>query len=293
MKSKRNIWANRRNSFILFIVLAMILVLVLSFIGFFKADVNDEEVEKKPYNSMYNASRYFFRVFYPDDWDVNSDANGFLLNPNDGLVIELYPLQKMLASPSPTAGGSPTAAITPTPTPTSSASATIDPRQGMERNTTLTMSFYYKQYDALYDYIKTLIPPTAAPETPTSEPTPEITPTPSGGPASGSPATPAPTPPMSLEVVADYVFEQFKKDNEAAGYGYSNKKVYQAENVKFIVLPYSYIKDDIKISGELYVAVRAMAYYTIKVEGTETSFNKYNSVIQNILYNMKLSVFNY
>jgi hypothetical protein len=47
------------------------------------------------------------------------------------------------------------------------------------------------------------------------------------------------------------------------------------------------------MTGELYVAARAMAYYIIQVEGTESAFRKYNNVVQNILYHITFSVFDY
>lgn len=286
MKQKFNMWSSKRKLFLAVIVVVMIAVLAISFISFFKTEETDEAEEKKPYDSMYNASRYFFRVFYPDDWDVSSDSYGFLLNSDDGLVLELYPLQKILATPVPTP------AVTATPVPSSpTSSATIDPRAGMERNSDLTMYFYYKEYDALYEYIKTLLPAASAePATPTPEPP---TPQSSGTPLNGSPVPEQKKPPMELNVIADYVFDQFKKDHESAGYGYSNKRGYNAENIEFVVLPYSYILNNVEMKGELYVAARAMAYYIIRVDGTKPAFEKYNSVTQNILYNMKFSVFEY
>lgn len=74
----------------------------------------------------------------------------------------------------------------------------------MERNPELTMSFYYKEYDALYEYIETLLP--ASPEAQTATPTPAATPSAeaAGSPASGSPEQKEP--PMDLEIIADICF---------------------------------------------------------------------------------------
>ena len=47
------------------------------------------------------------------------------------------------------------------------------------------------------------------------------------------------------------------------------------------------------MSGEMYVASRAMAYYVIFVEGTNSAFTRYNSVVGNIMHNLKFSVFDY
>lgn len=294
MERKGNLWSNKRKTFIFFIVIVMAVAVAVSFIGFFKAEVDDAQEETKPYDSMYNASRYFFRVFYPDDWDVNADSYGFLLN-TEGLVLEVFPLTKIPVSPSPTAaeGATPNVTASATPSGKASASATVDPRAGMERNTSLTMSFYYKEYDVLYEYIKTLLPSSSPAAEPTPAPETENSAAP-GTPTTESSASPEKKePPMAPEVIADYVFEQFQRDHEAAGYGYSSKRGYNAESINFIVLPYSYIKDDIKMTGELYVAARAMAYYVIQVEGTDTAFGNYKSVVQNILYHMTFSVFDY
>ena len=296
MKQKFNMWSSKRKLFLAVIVVVMIAVLAISFISFFKTEEKNEAEEKKPYDSMYNASRYFFRVFYPDDWDVGSDPYGFLLNSDDGLVLELYPLQKILATPVPTQPDGSATAIPATPgssSPTSS--ATVDPRAGMERNPDLTMFFYYKEYDELYAYIKTLLPAASAePATKTPEPpAPESTGTGTDRPPDGSPTPEQKKPPMDLNVIADYVFSRFKTDHESAGYGYSGKLTYHAEDIEFVVLPYSYILNNVEMKGELYVAARAMSYYIIRVDGTKAAFEKYNSVTQNILYNMKFSVFEY
>ena len=296
MKRKFNMWSSKRKLFLAVIVVAMLAVLAISFISFFKTEETDDAEEKKPYDSMYNASRYFFRVFYPNDWDVGSDPYGFLMNADDGLVLELYPLQKILATPVPTQPDGSTPAVTVTPVPSSpTSSATADPRAGMERNQDLTMFFYYKEYDELYAYIKTLLPAgSAEPATPAPEtPAPESTATGTGATPDGSAAPEQKKPPMDLNVIADYVFSQFQKDHEGAGYGYSGKQTYHAEDIEFVVLPYSYILNNVERKGELYVAARAMAYYIIRVDGTKPAFEKYNSVTQNILYNMKFSVFEY
>lgn len=291
MKMKGNLWSNKRNTFLMLIGAVMVLVLAVSFISLFRAEIINEEEEGKPYDSMYNASRYFFRIFYPNDWDINSDPYGFLLNEKEGLVLEAFPLKKIAVTPSP----APSGGVTPSPTAQSSptASATVDPRAGMERNTELTISFYYKEYDALNEYLKNLLPTASASpaETPFPTASPTVGSTSSNGGASASPALK--TPPVQTDVIADYVFDQFKKEHETAGYGYSGKKIFETENTTFIVLPYHYIQNDIKMAGELYVAARAMCYYVVRVEGTETAFNKHNSVIQNILYHMTFSVFKY
>ena len=95
MKAEQNLWIQKKKKIIMLIAAVMAVIFLVSFVSFFKTDEVDLPKEYKPYESMYNASRYFFRVFYPDDWNVNADQYGFLLN-EEGLVLELFPLRKIL-----------------------------------------------------------------------------------------------------------------------------------------------------------------------------------------------------
>lgn len=290
MKTKSNLWSRKRNTFLMLIVIAMIVAISISFISFFRTEEVDETEEITPYDSMYNASRYFFRVFYPDDWDVNSDPYGFLLDDATGLVLEVFPLRKM-AEQTPGPGGDAAGthpAYTPSPSP--SASASPDPREGMERDHDLTISFYYRGYDEI---LKSASPDDAQngengdDKDKTNTPSPEI-------PAvSVSPTPDGKQPPVDHETTAEFVFENFKSAHKDDAYKFSNVKEIQTENMNFTVLPYEYVQDDLKMSGELYVATRAMAYYIIQVDGTASAFARTQPVVQNILYNIVFSVFEY
>lgn len=279
MSSKQNLWIQKKKKIILLIAAVMAVVLVVSFISFFKIEEENKEEEFKPYESMYNASRYFFRVFYPDDWDVSADSYGFFMD-EEGLVLELFPLKKITSSPSATGG---TATKTPSPTvPGSTSSATVDPRAGMERNPDLTMKIYYKEYADIADKINTS----------------NKTDTETAAEATGTTATDKHSAPVSLTDLSEYLFENFKKDHENAEienieYKYAETEKYKGNSVEYCILPYTYIKNDIKMSGKMYVASRAMAYYVIIVEGTNSAFTRYNSVVDNITYNLKFSVFDY
>lgn len=274
MDTKQNLWIEKKKKIILLIAAVMAVVLVVSFISFFKIEEEKQEEEFKPYDSMYNASRYFFRVFYPDDWDVNADPYGFILDEN-GLVLELFPLKKIVATPLPE-GATPT--IKPTPTPiVGSASATVDPRAGMERNNDLTIKFYYREYGDIADKILSAGEETQAASS--SSPDNRVA-------------------PVKLETLAEYIFNNFKEerssdDYESFQYKFTAPSTKKGNEVDFCCLPYTYIKEDIKMTGELYVAARGMAYYVIAVDGTNSAFVKYNNVVENMMYNLVFSVFDY
>ena len=285
MKAKRNLWARKRNTFTIGIVVVMIIVLAVSFVSFFKIEETKEEEEYKPYESMYNASRYFFRVFYPDDWDVNADSYGFLMNEETGLVLELFPLKIISATASPVGtGNTPNLTSTPSPTlkATASASASIDPRAGMERNNDITISFYYKEYDAVLDEMKQSSESSGATATPDVTPSNTVS----------SPSAEVKEAPVELGDLAQHIFDKFKSEHEE-GYTYSVLKSYEGATVNFYSMSYNYIKDDINMSGEIYVAARAMSYYIIHIDGTASAFRRYGDVIENIVYNIKFSVFDY
>lgn len=66
MKTKQNVWSDKKKTILLCIVIVMILVLAVSFVSFFKADIIDEEEEQAPYDSMYMrrdiSSGFFIRM---------------------------------------------------------------------------------------------------------------------------------------------------------------------------------------------------------------------------------------
>lgn len=291
------------------IVIAMLVAISVSFISFFRTETDDEPEEIMPYDSMYNASRYFFRVFYPDDWDVSADQYGFMLNDEEGLVLEAFPLKKMAPNTPDvgTPGSGEDSAETPSPSPSASSSVSAsapvssspDPREGMERDNDLTMSFYYREYDEILEYIKSLTSgsdeevegddesetedskSTLTPDT-TADPESDLTPSPDGR-----------TAPVEHDTVAAIVYEHFKAAHTDEGYEFAAARTFNAQNMDFTVMPYEYIKDDIRMSGELYIATRAMAYYIVKVDGTSSAFRRTQPVVQNMLYNMVFSVFDY
>lgn len=262
MFEKLNLWTQKKNKIILCIAAVMVVVFIVSFISYFKIEEERRAEEYKPYDDMYNASRYFFRIYYPQDWDINTDPYGFLLD-EEGLVMELFPLKKIAATPGVTKTPSPTAKATASTSP----SATVDPRAGMERNDDLTVKIYYKEYGNLADAIK---PTTSAPS-----------------------ASPEASQAKRVELVdlAEYLFDDFKAEKKDAGYNFTAARTQKGDTIEFCVLPYTFVKDDIRMTGEMYVASRSMAYYVIYVEGVTSKFAKYDSVVKNMMYNLKFSVF--
>lgn len=83
---------NRKTIIIVSAIVTVIVILLLfsnSLRDMVKEAVKPDESKL---SQTYNASRYFFRVGYPDDWYVEKDANGFgFKSDNDkGIVIRMY-----------------------------------------------------------------------------------------------------------------------------------------------------------------------------------------------------------
>lgn len=85
-----------RKTIIIVSAIVSVIVLLLIFSNSLK-DVVKEAVkpDESKLSQTYNASRYFFRVGYPDDWFVEEDINGFgFKNNNDkGIVIRMYNIE--------------------------------------------------------------------------------------------------------------------------------------------------------------------------------------------------------
>lgn len=280
-----NLWLTKRKYFIFLIAVVMIVVFFISFLNTFKEEEIVEVDEYKPYESMHNASRYFFRVFYPDDWDVETGTYGFMLDKEQNLVLEMFPLKEIEATPTPENGTE----APNTQKPTVEPSATLDPREGMERDELYTMYFYYKEYDPIYEDLKALE------KTKENENSDEI------GISIQDAATGKTTAesenelkaPVSNEILAEYVFDKFIESKDSEQYTFDVPFPFVGDEAEFMVLPFNYIENDINMSGELYVTSRGMAYYEILVLGTNSYFAKFDAVKDNIIHNIKLSVFDY
>ncbi len=286
MKDKGNLWIIKRKSFVLFIAIAMLAVLVVSFFNIFKEEENILKEEYKPYDSMYNASRYFFRVYYPDDWDVEAGNYGFMKDPATGLVLEIFPLKKSAALTSATPS------ITPHSSSSTPADATLDPRAGMERDELFSMYVYYKEYEPIIDELEAMDSAVVDEILGSNEPEVIIQDSSGETVTTEAPKTNAKDIYTTNELVSTYVFSKFIEE-KGESYSFYDVKDLKGDTIDFKMLPFEYFENDIRMTGELYVASRGMAYYEILVLGTNASFEKYDKVKNNIIHNIKFSVFDY
>jgi len=86
---EKKIKGSRVKYVVILVVLIIVALLILIFALWAKGGIDlggdDDET------NLYSASRFFCRVKYPDNWEVSSDANGFYLNKENGLIFQLYP----------------------------------------------------------------------------------------------------------------------------------------------------------------------------------------------------------
>ena len=282
MNRDANLWLNKRKTIILFITIVMIVILGTSFIEMFR---EEESKDVKGNDSMYNSYRFFFRIYYPDDWDVEDDDNKFMLDKEQNLVLELFPLKEQTEEIIDESGMpvTPTPTLTPSPSPSLEASATVDPKAGMERDETFTMSFYYKEYDDIRADLEEL-----AKKENTEGGSVNIQD------ASAQPTTaPVDKAPASNQIIAEYIFEKFMQSKTEDSYVFYAPKITEGKTINFMTLPFEYVENEIEMRGELYIASRGMAYYEILVEATKDSFEKHDEVKNNIIHNMEFSVFEY
>ena len=140
VKSLNEIWHERKRTvgsmLVLFAVVMVAIMGVRALLNYVDFDnlknMFKPAQEEHGYSTMYNASRYFFRIYYPEDkWKVEGEAHGFLMDEETGLVAEMYPL--IYADP-----------VTPAPgsDPEATASVVFD----KVRDSSLTVRFYYRNY---------------------------------------------------------------------------------------------------------------------------------------------------
>ncbi len=84
----------QRKTIIIIMAVVATIVLLLVFLKSCGQEIQEvimPDDSKLP--NTYNASRYFFRIGYPDDWSVESDVGGagFMCDKEKGIVIKLYP----------------------------------------------------------------------------------------------------------------------------------------------------------------------------------------------------------
>ncbi len=298
-----NSWYKNKKSFaVLFIILILIIVslMIANIAKAWIQKMREEEAKQaEEIVDMYNASRYFFRVYYPVDWDVTGGTNGFMINANNGLVLEAYPLIENPVTPEPTIEATATATPSMTNGQTAKPTATPDPREGMIRYQYATARFYYREYT---DFgIEKKDPATIAPDT-----TPNVTATPD---ATSTPATtggqsPSPTvfdsdTPVSLEEVFDAVKNYIdNQDYMTFIYNIDEGEIIELGGKRFGKATYTYTDiNGMTYECDVYVAVRGMAYYVITFEAVENNevkaYTKYSEEFEEMVSDMLFSVFDY
>lgn len=119
------------------IIALSVLVCIVVIISIFSNSLEDAVKEAvKPDESKlsqtYNASRYFFRVGYPDDWFVEKDEFGFLLDKDKGLVVQMFNKKDVEQA----AENDPSPSATP---------ADSEVAVSIEKDYTTVINFFYRQ----------------------------------------------------------------------------------------------------------------------------------------------------
>lgn len=298
-----NSWYKNKKSFaVLFIILILVIVslMVANIAKAWIQKLREEEAKKaEEVVDLYNASRYFFRVYYPIDWAVNGGTNGFMINSNTGLVLEAFPLVENPVTPRPTVATSPSATPTLSEGQTVKPTATPDPREGMVRYQYASARFYYREYT---DFgIEKKDPATIAPDhTPNITATPNVTSTPQNtGGQTVSPTVFDSDTPVTLEDA----FEAVRKYIDAQDYLNVTYEINEGEILelggkRFGKATYTYSDvTGMKYKCDVYVAVRKMAYYVITFEAVENNeikaYTKYSDEFEGMIEDMLFSVFDY
>ena len=262
--------ASRMKYIVISGILLVIALILLIFVLWAKGGIGDIVGEENMKN-MYNASRYFCRLKYPEGWEVKSGDNGFYLDPEANLIFQLYPYRTEAAALDLAEGATPPA-VTPEPI-----------RVQIEN---VTVSVYYK--DAGYKEIL----PSATPE--------GVTPAPEDGQA-GPTQKPEP---YSLDAAGEaavaFLTEKLLPDRavvsegDPENYGLTEGAPYEGKNATFKTYSYIYKnKDGVSMFGNLYVCTRAMSYYILNYEAAEESYVTYKDAFVSMANNFILSVFDY
>lgn len=307
VRSLNEIWHERKRtvgSMLVLFAVVMVAIMgvraVLNYVDFenLKKIFTPTEEQHK-YSTLYNASRYFFRIYYPEDkWEVEGETHGFFMDEKTGLVAEMY--QLVFADP-----------VTPAPDSDPNATAVISTDK--VRDTSLVISYYYRNYtdemleeankqgngenhvndtnDGIY----------AAYENDVSTPAQEAT----GGPASPAGSTPVPvkTDIVLLDVAAEKVYGDYEA---SAGllYDISEMKTYKTDRYGYTLRWFTYTYKNASEGNpgqktDVYIIARSSNYIVITYEGidrvtfleTPESYTKYKTDFLDVLNEFQLSVF--
>ena len=315
-KSLNEIWHERKRtvgSMLLLFAVVMTAIMgvrtVLNYVDFDNLKkLFSPTQEEHGYSTLYNASRYFFRIYYPDDkWKVEGESHGFMIDDETGLVAEMYPL--VYADP-----------VTPGPDadPKATAAVSFD----KIRDNSLTVRYYYKNYtDEMLEAAGSLdesdgnVPEdkdagkdeisdgasssgTAKTEEPANDES-------SAGPASPAPATAVPvnTDIRLLDIAAEKVYGDYSLIL-GENYDISKLQTHKTERFGYTLRWFTYTQknpggENPGRKTDVYIIARSSNYLVITYESidnvtyrtTPESYTKYRSEFLSILNEFQLSVF--
>ena len=286
-RSYNEIWHERKRTVVSMLVLFAVVMVaimgvraVLDYIDFNRIkDIFNAPQETHKYETMHNASRYFFRIYYPDDkWKVEGELHGFMLDDSSGLVAIMYPL--IYEDPA-------------TPGPDADPAATSAVSFEKVRDYSALCQFRYKKYTP-----EMLERANGA----GSAALPEATENPSASPTSAtSSAATVKTDTPLLDVSAEAVYQEYKAQY-GAYYKISDLKTYKTErygyNFKWFSCSYSG-SSGTAFMTDVFVIARSTNYIVITFEAnglssdgiTPDSYLKYRDSFLDVLNEFQLSVF--
>ncbi len=101
VRTYNEIWHERKRTIVSMLLLLVVVMVAIAGFRIIKQNIDLERIrnifetpeEEHGFSTMYNASRYFFRIYYPEDkWEVEAGDFGFMLNQETGEVARMYPL---------------------------------------------------------------------------------------------------------------------------------------------------------------------------------------------------------
>lgn len=268
-RERRPIKVSRIKYIVISIILLLSAIFLMIFMLWAKGGA-DTALSADGTDNLYSAGRYFCRIKYPDNWEVVTGENGFYINKDTGLILQLYPyttkeVQTELAE----------GATEPPTTP--------EPLK-IQTEGVLVSVYYQPAPDFSW-------PTTAAPEegtTPT--PTPEATGAPTPTPAAFALAEASE---RSVELMKTKILPAISSEG-GPDFSFSSPEAYEGKNCSFQAYTYQYTdKKGNVIKGEMYVCSRAMSYYMVNYEAREGLFDSYRNAYQSMVNNFILSVFDY
>lgn len=266
-----------------FMVGAMTVRYVLNYVDFneiMESIISSKEVSEK-YPNLYNASRYFFRIYYPDNWNAEGGTNGFYMDKETGLICEIYPLKDTEGTPAPSATPDFGTVITPNPSSGAPSPSPTDRMYGKERDKTVTASFYYFDYTGTgYESYTPAPKQETQQELQNGEEAPKATPS---------------TDRALLDSISNIVYSEFR-EKYTIGYTFDKLTTYDTSDIIFGTFSYKYRDaEDVSHSADVFVGVRSTNYVVIVYDGVSES--RHNAYISNrdeflsILEEFRFSVF--